>query len=465
MLCVTLIGPYIEDITHQIELAIDADLIEFRFDLYDGVTSLQLADICKANRGRLLFTFKKAKQITQFLSLKPDFVDLDASLFETFAPLISKALPDTKIICSKHFSSFFDAMEASKQLLKIPADMIKIAAPAETPIDPFIMKSLSSNSKFIPVCMGEEGQILRILGNKMGIPITYAAADKGLEAADGQLPIHDLVNLYGFKTQKNSKVYGLIGDPVDKSIGHIFHNQFFKQHNLDCVYVKQRLREEDLDLFFKKVAPLFSGLSVTMPLKQKVIPFVGQLTPSAQKIGAINTLAKSTHGWIGTNTDGLGALVALERKVDVKGAKMIVFGTGSTTRSIVYETKRRGAEITIVGRNFEKAKALAKEFEIDVQRVEKIDELLKEKIIFMQTTSCGMKNEPLPFDFSKLSKTSVVFDVLLSSPLLGWAEKNNLPVITGREMFLVQAIEQLKFWEKYEGFDSSITSARVSHAT
>ena len=129
------------------------------------------------------------------------------------------------------------------------------------------------------------------------------------------------------------------------------------------MYVKLNVKPRELEEFFVLAHELnFKGISVTMPLKEAAIPYLNELSWDAQKIGSVNTIAFINGKSIGYNTDGVGALDAIENQISVKGKKIVVLGAGGTARAIVYEALKRNAQVTVLNRTEGKALKLADRF-------------------------------------------------------------------------------------------------------
>jgi len=221
------------------------------------------------------------------------------------------------------------------RLRKKPARFYKIAAMARSSLDTLRMVKLTEKyPDLIGICMGEDGKPSRILGKS---PIVYAALSYGEATAPGQISLEEMLHLYRIREKRQP--YGLIGDPVIQSIGHLYHNR-------ERLYVKMRILKEQLSSFFKQAC--FSGLSVTSPLKEAVIPYLDELDPLAAEIGAVNTIVFDQGRKIGFNTDGEGAIKALG---DVKAKRILILGTGGASKAIAYEACRQGAEVSVLGRN------------------------------------------------------------------------------------------------------------------
>src|SRR6185437_13162580 len=165
-----------------------------------------------------------------------------------------------------------------------------------------MLEFVRKHSNVIGLCMGELGQITRILAPVVGTPLMYAPISAPIL---GQLEYRVLVNTYRFRElDPQTAIYGLIGNPVTQSIGHEFHNRYFQHLKQNAVYVKIPLHLQELEAFLTYAKRLpFQGLSVTMPFKEKIIPFLDEIDPVAKEIGAVNTLLFRAGKIWGYNTD------------------------------------------------------------------------------------------------------------------------------------------------------------------
>lgn len=242
----------------------------------------------------------------------------------------------------------------------LDAPFYKIATMAHSSLDSLrMLYFVKDKPNVIGLCMGELGKITRILGPIFQNPITYAAL--GLEAAPGQLQAEELVTTYHFKTlSPKTKIYALIGDPITHSQGYLFYNRYFHENNIDAVYVKIPLKEEEIPQFLHYAKKLgFAGLSVTIPFKEKLFAYLDSLEGDAEAIGAVNTITFEEGKVIGTNTDGIGALTPLEKVAGrVKNQTCLILGAGGAARAIAFEAAKRGADVHICARNLEKASQL-----------------------------------------------------------------------------------------------------------
>ncbi|MBS0585712.1 MAG: shikimate dehydrogenase [Verrucomicrobia bacterium] len=228
--------------------------------------------------------------------------------------------------------------------------------------------------------------------------------------------------------QKSKQFRGLlIGNPVSKSISYVTHNQIL---NPIGFYEKQLISIEN---FSEEIALLkkeeIDWLAVTMPFKEKILPYLDAVDPEALEIGAVNTILVKEGGWVGFNTDGEGALNAIEEKVLVKDKKIIIHGAGGTARAIIFEAKKRGAKVFVANRTALKAIALSKRFAI---------ELYDDKTFYdicINATPVGMTIEaalPIPIGCSYLLDT--VYNPHETALIRAAKERGIVPIF-GREMF------------------------------
>ena len=229
---------------------------------------------------------------------------------------------------------------------------------------------------------------------------------------------------------------------MTKSPGHIHHNSVFQARKLNAVYVKMIVKSEELSEFVQLAkACNIRGLSVTIPLKEKIVPLVSKIDPKTAKIGAINTLRFEKDLIYGTNTDGKGALDAIEKKMQVEGKRVVLIGAGGAARGIAFEARARGASLIILNRTRERAEELA-------QAVQGIGGSLSD-VPENGDILINCSPDPMPIDPSKIHSKMIVMDVVYApkeTPFLKEALNKGCQVVYGEEMFYNQAAEQTRFW-------------------
>ena len=161
------------------------------------------------------------------------------------------------------------------------------------------------------------------------------------------------------------KKYLVIGNPIDHSLSPKLHNYWIKKNNIDAIYDKKLINEEDIENIVSEVKKNnIDGINVTVPFKQKVIPFVDKLTPEANESQSINTIYKENDKIIGHNTDMAGFELGLRHiNFSVKDKKVFILGAGGVVSSIILILKKMGAsKIFLSNRTKKKAENLKKSF-------------------------------------------------------------------------------------------------------
>src|SRR6267154_2207025 len=212
-------------------------------------------------------------------------------------------------------------------------DAVKIAAEARSIQDSVRLLRLARSSKnFVAVPMGELGLPARILALREGSALAYAPI--ATATAPGQVSLDDMQHLYrAHELTRRTRVYGVIGEPVGHSLSPVLHNTGFIARHVDAVYLPFLVH--DLRDFLAAV-PEFGirGFSVTHPHKQTILKYLKECDALAVEIGAVNTVVVRRDGSLfGSNTDYLGVLRALEKKLHIKGSRILIFGVGGAARA------------------------------------------------------------------------------------------------------------------------------------
>ncbi len=476
MICASVIGPDLTTLRKQIkELeSFNIDLVELRIDLFIDISIDELKKIIDALSDPVILTLRKISHggkdnktdderkayFEKLAHLRPEYIDLEYDSPKEISEAIVRISPGTNIIISFHdfektpqdLSTVLKGMENTK------AAMYKIATKANSTPDALQMLNFiqSQDIPFTGLCMGEEGQMTRILQPVFGEGLSYAGLSPEYTSAPGQLTIKSLLETFHYKNlNKETKIFSLLGDPVNQSSGHIIHNAVFDAFELNQVYVTMRVKIEELKECLSLYSYLpFAGFSVTMPLKEYIIPFLDEVNDQVKTIKAANILFIKEGKVIGYNTDGIGALNAIEERISIKGKRFYILGAGGSARAIIYEAVRRGADVTIFNRNFDRAKLVASELGANALPLGYLNgELKKGYDILFNSTNIGMApkvGESLVPKECFISGT-IVMDSVFSpreTKLLSDAHENGCHTISGIEMFINQAVEQQDIWSE-----------------
>ncbi|HKV61008.1 MAG TPA: shikimate dehydrogenase [Candidatus Acidoferrum sp.] len=331
---------------------------------------------------------------------------------------------------------------------KAGVDAMKLAAKGGSIQDSVRLLRLARNSKnFVAAPMGEFGLPARILALREGSALAYAPV--ATATAPGQVSLDDLKYLYrAHELTLRTRVYGVIGEPVSHSLSPLLHNTGFIERHVDAVYLPflvHDLRD------FLAVVPEFGvrGFSVTHPHKQAILKYLKECDPLAAEIGAVNTVVVRRDGsLVGSNTDYLGVLRALEKKLRIKGSRVLIFGAGGASRAAAFALARAGAAIAICARREKAARELARAFGGEVVpraalRSEFFDAILN-------TTPVGMypHDGVSPLALGEL-RCRLVMDMInrpQKTQLLKLAASKGIATVPGVEMLLAQGYAQWELW-------------------
>jgi len=256
-----------------------------------------------------------------------------------------------------------------------------------------------------------------------------------------------------------TKLLGVIGYPVEHSFSPQMHNSALAHLELDYVYLALPVAPEKLKealLGFEAIS--LSGLSVTIPHKQAIIPLLKEISPLAQNVGAVNTLYWRDNGWYGTNTDIAGflaPLLSLERNWSQSSA--LVLGCGGASRAVVVALQELGChDINVVGRNQDKLRDFQNSLPINIQTHcwQKLQDLIPLSNIVVNSTPMGMypQSDISPVEqrfWEKIKPDLIAYDLIYRpSPtlFLQQAAEQGALTIDGREMLVQQGAAAFKIW-------------------
>jgi shikimate dehydrogenase len=262
-----------------------------------------------------------------------------------------------------------------------------------------------------------------------------------------------------------TNVFGIIGDPVEHSLSPGMHNAAFKELGLDNIYVPFQVKAEHLeDAIFGAQSLGVKGFNVTIPHKTEVINYLDYLDIAAGLIGAVNTIEFGENGAVGHNTDGIGAVMAIEEVTPVKNKKVVILGAGGASRAIAFQLLLSGVDnLVIANRTVEKAGELKTDLveKLDHEvRVSGLDENLTQELsdaaILINTTPVGMypNVDEKPVVTAEMMHPDMVVNDIVYNPLktglLNEADKAGAKSISGIKMLMYQGVEAFKIWTGIE---------------
>jgi len=247
-----------------------------------------------------------------------------------------------------------------------------------------------------------------------------------------------------------TKLCAVIGHPVVHSLSPAIHNAAFREKKLNFAYLAFDVMPNALGKAIDAMKALgFRGYSITIPHKITALQFVDSLDAIAKKIGAINTIINEKGKLIRYNTDVIGAIKALEQKINLNKKKVLLIGAGGAARAIGFGLKEKKAIITITNRTEEKGIALSNSLGCNFAKINELPKLSFDVLI--NATSVGIHpniNENVVSE-SVLNKKMLVFDIVynpIKTKLIKAAEEKGSEIVSGIEMLSLQAAAQFELF-------------------
>ena len=245
---------------------------------------------------------------------------------------------------------------------------------------------------------------------------------------------------------------GLIGYPLGHSLSPKIHSAALNAYGLQGEYSLFPIAPDDIqglkDLLACVRNDEILGLNVTIPHKQNVIPLLDELTPTAQAIGAVNTISVRNGKLVGDNTDAPGFLTDLGGLKTSEVSKALVLGAGGSARAVVYALIHDGWDVTLSARRPEQARDLASNYHLPITT----DLRLATFDLLVNTTPLGMApnvdTSPWP-DHLPFPKDAAVYDLVYNpreTKLVRDARAQGLPARAGLGMLIEQAALAFEIW-------------------
>ncbi len=476
--CVAITGDTADEMLTKADAVLrENPFLEFRLDYLEKPQSAigQLRDFlyersevtavatCRRTTGGGRFRASAAVQLeilTEAANAGFHLVDLEIETAEAISraefDAFRAALAEkgTAIILSSHdFDATGDLDKTFDRLQRYQPDFIKIVSTAKQLSDNVTMMRFlerkSDGANLIGICMGDQGLVSRVLGVRAGSIFTFASATEGEETGPGQIAARTLLETYRIEhVEPSTKVYGVIGNPIRQSLSPLMQNTAFRRETVNGVFLALETKKLSDLLNLVRELPV-AGFAVTMPYKQDILVHLEKTDSLSAKIGACNTVVRSQDGRLfGFNTDVGGITRPIERRMPIRGAKILVLGAGGAARAAVFGLVDRGAEVFILNRTIETAQKLARQAKAKTIRRDQVAKTHFDVII--NTTPAGMTGQKLtsilePHELN----TRIVFDTVyhpIDTPLIRAAREKGIAVISGVEMFVQQGARQFEIW-------------------
>ena len=271
----------------------------------------------------------------------------------------------------------------------------------------------------------------------------------------------------GHSNMKNyrAELTGVFGDPVDDNPTGVVEEAAFAAKNLNYRYLTIKVLPENLGKAMDSVKIFgMKGINLTMPHKIKVLPYLDELSPAAEIIGAVNTVIQKEGKLFGENTDGKGFVTALKNSGETLDKKNVtILGAGGAARAIAVECALNGAaHINIINRSIEKGEELASLIQMKTDSSAKYlnwknnMEIPSDTDILINATSIGFSpnvTDKPDIDYTTITPEMCVCDVIFNPAetiFLKSAAENGAKTITGLGMLVQQAALNFTLWTGVE---------------
>lgn len=388
-----------------------------------------------------------------------DYVDLEIDIIDKI-PRFGKV---KRIVSHHDLDGVPEKLELLfKQMCEEDADIVKLCVTAQSLADNLRVLSLLKNppKPTVAFCMGDLGTCSRLLGLKMGMPYTYAAFNRERQIAPGILAFQELQKIYHIeRINRDTKVFGVIGDPVAHSLSPLIHNAGFQSLGINAMYLPFRVPRGELAGFLKDFQQIpVDGYSVTLPHKEAAARFATTKDASVTTMGAANTLVHTPTGFRAVNTDGQAALDSMRahlpvgqdgKTVPLTSRFVLILGAGGVARAIARALQSEKVPIVVTNRTPERGEKLAAELDCKFVEWSARHNVVCDTVI--NCTSVGMHPnlDDTPLHHSFLKPGLMVFDTIYTpetTMLIREAQARGCHVLTGVDMFVRQAALQFELF-------------------
>ena len=476
------------------------DLLEWRLDHLEPAEPAALAGALRRGRDslppaaldRLIVTVRRPEEGGRFAGgeaarvgllveaarLGVGWIDVEgeADGAVSISEQARSANPAVRLLASRHdLAGVPDDLEALPERLgALRPEMVKVAAAASgfgevARIHRMIRaharaaaapKESGGAPPIVAVALGEAGRALRVVAGAAGARLaTYAPPAGWPAAAPGQSDaqaIRARHRRWGANLTAPVPVFGVVGFPVAQSLSPVMHEAAFRALGIEAAYRRFETPPEELAEFLTAARlARVAGLNLTIPHKVAAIPHLEDLDEDARRIGAVNTILPAGgagSGFVGRNTDWIGAMESLEEATPLAGKRASVLGAGGSARAVLYGLARRGAEAVVYARNPRQAAAAADDFGARPARW--ADLAAAEGDLLVNTTPIGMAGgegppSEAPAPLAAVPGHEIVFDLVFHprrTPLLEAAAGAGKRVVPGLQMLIRQAARAFTCW-------------------
>ncbi|MFL2890066.1 MAG: shikimate dehydrogenase [Pelagibacteraceae bacterium] len=254
--------------------------------------------------------------------------------------------------------------------------------------------------------------------------------------------------------------YSIIGKPIAHSLSPIMHNYWFKKYNIKANYTLLEIDENKIEEITQKVRKgIIKGINITLPYKQKIIPYLDKIINDAKETKSVNTIYMNDKSeLVGENTDVYGLQAGYLNKIsdsNFLNKKALVIGAGGVAPSAILALEKSNLrEISIINRTYDKSLFLKKRFtKLKVYKWNQLEENIQKSDIVINATSLGLKNgEDFDIKLNNLKKELIYIDTIYNpfeTNMIKYFKKAGIQkTFNGLEMFIYQGQKSFYLWTK-----------------
>jgi 3-dehydroquinate dehydratase / shikimate dehydrogenase len=453
LLVVTVAAPTTAELRRQRDAVAGADLVELRLD---HVNDLDVAGALANRRLPVIVTCRAKWEGGHFqgseverrrildcaIQLGAEYVDVEFK--SAFARDVIIATGGRGIVVSTHDFEGVpdDLVDRVRSMRAMGAEIVKVSVMARSLADNLRLLQLERAPNTALIGMGAAGVPTRVLAAHFHSCWSYAGDDH----APGMIAASRMLDEFRFReVSDRTSIYGVVGSPLTHSISPAMHNAAFRAAGTDAVYVPLVASSaEDFTMF--ATALDVKGASITIPYKVDLFQRADAVDDLSRKAGAVNTYKRSSGRWEARNTDISGFLRPLMGRIDMRGMRAAILGTGGAARAVAVALESVGSAVTVYGRSQSKADAVARV-------VNASGALIPVKPgswdLLVNATPVGMYPNVDQTPFGGAFDGKVVYDLVYNpaeTPFLKAAAAAGCDTLGGLDMLVAQAEDQSEWW-------------------
>ena len=334
---------------------------------------------------------------------------------------------------------------------RAPGAILKLIPYADACSDNLRVRALLRQARaeerdLIAFCMGDRGQVSRILARAWGSWGVYAPARSEAATAPGQLLLSQLADLYREDLlQDGTPLTGVLGHPVSFSLSPLIYNRAYREMNMEGCFLP--FDAEVVAEFLPLLSELpITGLAVTHPHKESLVPHCDELDASASDLGAVNTVVRRWNRLVGFNTDREGTLRALRPLMDLRGIRAGVLGAGGAAVAVGSALTQSGARVTLFSRDAARGTAAAARAGCAAESWGAAGRFRGDLLVNATPVGMGQSPGESPVAWDEI-RAEVAFDLVMQPPLtefLSCARRSGARILGGASLFLEQATLQFE---------------------